>query len=235
MNQIQMNLNNKKNLIVIFGVPGAGKGVSAQLLKSKYKVAHISMGDLLRKYAENKIGIGIEHQADIEGGTSLVPCEAAFGALYQEIIKHMDDHKQIIIDGFPRTIFQLNLLNDLAEKHSVAIKFVLFDLHDENESIRRLTTRLHCNNCGWDYILEIPKNGLQCNFCDNQVVQRPTDTKETISKRFETYRDTTLTVVRYLQSVGKIDSIDCTVKFNEIPQMFLKYCQEHIGIGLDHD
>ncbi len=125
--------------IVLFGPPGAGKGTQAEKLIAKYKLVHLSTGDLLRSEIAAKSKLGMEAKAFMEKG-ELVPDSVVIGMIGARIQKETAA-KGFIFDGFPRTTAQANALDELlnANKTAISVMISLEVAHDE--LVKRLLNR----------------------------------------------------------------------------------------------
>ncbi len=171
----------EKKIISLIGLPGSGKGTLLSILDNdKFKI--ISISELLKQeiYSESKTGNQIEE--NINSG-ELVDDETVIYLLQSEIDKIKED-KIIILDGFPRTIKQI-------DKIEISC---LLELDVKEDIARdRILNRLICPNCKAVYNrkgLEAPKVENICNVCEEKLIQRTDDKKEIIEKRFQIYYET---------------------------------------------
>lgn len=125
--------------IVLFGPPGAGKGTQSEKLIEKYKLNHLSTGDLLR--AEIKAGtqLGKEAQKYTDNGL-LVPDEVVIGMIDNKI-KANKDSEGFIFDGFPRTVPQAGSLEQIATLNGIDISGMIALVVDEEELAKRIQIR----------------------------------------------------------------------------------------------
>lgn len=193
---------NKKNLIFI-GAPGSGKGTISNLLMELAPLAHISTGDILRDEIKRDTELG--RQAAVimkEGG--LVSDEIVVGMVKERLAK--DDCKAgFILDGFPRTLNQAELLNKvLADLGMTLDAVVFFNVKDET-LLARLTSRLSCK-CGavFNKLGMPPKVEGICDKCGQALFQRADDSLETAQNRLAVFYKQTQPVIDYYRTTGKM-------------------------------
>ena len=132
------------NNFIFLGPPGAGKGSLAVKVAEDYKIPHISTGDIFRANIKAQTPLGVKVKAIIDSG-ALVSDELTF-ELVKDRIAQDDCKNGYILDGFPRTIPQAEMLESLVSD----IKVVNFEIQDEIV-IRRLSTRRTCKACGANF------------------------------------------------------------------------------------
>ncbi|MBV6439289.1 MAG: adenylate kinase [Haliscomenobacteraceae bacterium CHB4] len=125
--------------LILFGPPGSGKGTQAQKLIAKYKLVHISTGDLFRYEMGNDTPLGREAKAFIAKG-ELVPDSVTIGMLRNKVEAHPDAHG-FIFDGFPRTIAQAEALDALLEEKGTSVTALVALQVDDEEIIERIKLR----------------------------------------------------------------------------------------------
>jgi len=180
--------------IIIFGPQGSGKGTQADIIAERLNICHITMGDLLRSEAKSGSELGQKINALINEG-QLVPDEIAF-ALIQERVVMSDCGLGFILDGFPRTLAQAELLDKM-----VAIDTALEIWISDEESIRRITDRRSCSSCGSVYhlIYNPPVIEGECDKCQSPLVIREDDKEKVIKKRLEVYHQQTEPLIKHYQ------------------------------------
>ena len=197
----------KKNLIFL-GPPGAGKGTFAIMLKDDHKLAHISTGEIFRHEIKNETELGKTAKKYVESG-GLVPDEIV-AAMVSKRLGQSDCNDGFILDGFPRTINQAELLKKaLAEKNTQIDAVILFNAGDDL-LIKRLTARMACPKCGKDYnrLFSPPKKEWICDTCNVELTQRKDDSLETAKSRLELYKKETAPLVEYYEKEKILCSID---------------------------
>jgi adenylate kinase len=188
--------------IVLLGPQGSGKGTQAKLISKYYGIPHISMGEVFRNVAEKNTELGRMVKSLIDKG-KLVPDDITV-KIVKDAIK--DCEKGFILDGFPRTIHQAKLLEDI-----VNIDFVLFIKISDEEGIKRLSNRVQCPKCGKIYNLYTspqPKTDNVCDDCGLKLVQREDDKPDAIMKRLEIYHRKTEPLVDYYGKKGVLHSVN---------------------------
>ena len=165
---------------VLLGPPGAGKGTQAVRLVEKYEIPHISTGDIFRKNIKEGTELGKKAQEYMNAG-ALVPDELVVD-LVKDRLQQDDCKNGFLLDGFPRTIFQAEKLDEFLSESNQKMDIVI-NLKVEKEAlIKRLTGRRVCKKCGASYhIVNIPpkKEGV-CDICGGELIQRKDDNIETV-------------------------------------------------------
>lgn len=167
--------------IVLFGAPGSGKGTQSANLETRYGLTHISTGELLREEIAEGTSVGHEVQALISEG-HLVSDELIFSLLKKAISNH-PDAKGFILDGFPRTTKQAELLDQLLEENNQKISLVLYLEVEHDTLIQRLLDR-----------------GTESHRAD--------DNKSVIINRLNVYMEQTLPVLAYYKKDQRATTID---------------------------
>jgi adenylate kinase len=201
---------------VLFGPPGAGKGTQAKLLSEKFGIPQISTGDILRNAVKNETELGKKVKAILDKG-ELVPDEVIV-ELVEERLKEADAQKGFILDGFPRTLFQAEALDEMLAKNNRDHLLVIRIKVSEEEIVKRLTSRRICEKCGFTYnlIYNPPPADGKCEKCGGKIIQRSDDTEETIRKRIRVYIDQTTPVIDFYRSRGNLHEVDGSRPVEEV-------------------
>ena len=202
---------------VFLGPPGAGKGTLAFEAAKYYAIPHISTGAMFRTAIKNQSALGKKIQAIINGGR-LVDDETT-SALVKERLAQDDAAQGFILDGFPRTIAQAQMLEQFCALDSV----VNFDLSDETV-IRRLSGRRLCTACGKSFHIEFMKPRTEgiCDDCNGSLITREDDKIEAIKKRLETYRQQTLPLIEFYRKKNMLTSLDAQSSPQVVLQNFIQ-------------
>jgi len=178
-------------IIVLLGPPGAGKGTQADLLSTRLGLPKIATGDVLRAALRDGTRRGLEAKAYMDRG-DLVPDSVILGIL-QDVMTSPAAKKGAILDGAVRTVPQAEGLAAMLKQIGRKVdKVLLFDVDDE-ELVKRLSTRTVCEGCQTPYMGREP--GSVCEKCGGKLVRRKDDEPEAIRNRLEVYRRQTAPVV----------------------------------------
>ena len=206
--------------IVMLGAPGAGKGTQAIMISEKFGLPHISTGDIFRSNIKNGTELGKEAKKYMDEGR-LVPDELTVRILLDRVSRE-DCAGGYVLDGFPRTIPQAEVLTKELSATGDAIDFALnIDVPDEN-IVNRMSGRRSCPSCGATYHIQYvpPKKEGICDECGNALILRDDDKPETVLNRLKVYHEQTQPLIDYYNAAGVLRTIDGTrdvdTVFNEI-------------------
>ena len=202
--------------IIMLGAPGAGKGTQAKLIAAKYNIPHISTGDIFRANIKEGTALGMEAKSYMDKG-QLVPDELTVKILLDRVAK--DDCKNgYVLDGFPRTIPQAEVLDEAVTKLNEKIDYAInVDVPDEN-IIKRMSGRRACVKCGATYhIVNVPpkKEGI-CDACGEALIVRDDDKEETVKARLTTYHAQTQPLIDYYNNKGILKEVDGIKDMNDV-------------------
>ena len=186
------------------------------MIAEKFAIPHISTGDIFRANIKNGTELGMEAKKFMDQGL-LVPDELTVKILLDRVAQD-DCKKGYVLDGFPRTIPQAEVLDkaltELGDKIDYAINV---DVPDEN-IINRMSGRRACVNCGATYhIVHIPskKEGI-CDTCGSELILRDDDKPETVKNRLDVYHKQTQPLIDFYEAKGVLKSVDGTVDMKEV-------------------
>lgn len=202
--------------IIMLGAPGAGKGTQAKMIAAKYQIPHISTGDIFRANIKNGTELGMEAKKYMDQG-QLVPDELTVKILLDRVAQP-DCSEGYVLDGFPRTIPQAEVLDNALNKLGDSIDFAIdVDVPDEN-IVRRMSGRRACLSCGATYHIEHipPKQEGVCDTCGQPLVLRDDDKPETVLKRLKVYHEQTQPLIDFYTKKGVLRSVDGTVDMNDV-------------------
>ena len=206
---------------VFLGPPGSGKGTQSALIIEKYKLPHISTGDMFRKAIAENSPLGIEADKYISKG-ELVPDDITISLLLKRLTG-ADCQNGFLLDGFPRTIAQAKALHELGIKIGKPIQLVLNLVIVEELLLNRVEGRRVCRDCNTSFNLKSkpPIIADVCDKCGGELYQRSDDNPESIKTRLHQHRTKTAPLLDYYREIGttvaNIDSLrDIPTVFKEI-------------------
>jgi adenylate kinase len=192
--------------IILLGPPGSGKGTQAKMIADKYKVKHISTGDILRENVRNGTPLGVEAKKFMDAG-KLVPDSLLIDIIKDRLAKP-DVKAGWMLDGYPRTIPQAEALDKILPSLGQKIDVVLnIDVPDA-ELIKRVTGRRMCK-CGTTYHVQFnpPKVAGKCDACGADLYQRQDDTEATVKQRLQAYHTQTQPLIDYYTKRGIVATV----------------------------
>ena len=195
------------NLILI-GPPGAGKGTQAENLQADFGLPYIATGDMMRAKRQEDSELGREIARVIAAG-ELVPDDVVCKVLLERVDAEGDDG--FLLDGFPRTERQADVLDQALERRGRKLTAVLLIEAADDVIIQRLAGRRVCSN-GHVYHVDFnrPKHEGVCDIDGTKLVQRDDDKPETIEKRLAVYHNETEPLVARYEEAGLLRSFDGT-------------------------
>ncbi|ESL09624.1 adenylate kinase [Trypanosoma rangeli SC58] len=189
---------------VLMGAPGCGKGTQSPFITQRYGVCHLSTGDMLRDAVAKRTSYGMKAKATMDAG-GLVSDDIVFGILKESIAKPECKYGYVV-DGYPRTLRQAELMEEAGEKVD---KVILFDAPDEVIVARTSGRWLH-RSSGRTYheVFLPPKVQGIDDVTGEPLTQRADDTKEVVKKRLETYRKENEPLIAHYKEKGVFERLD---------------------------
>ena len=194
--------------LILLGPPGAGKGTQGELIIEKYKIPHISTGDIFRAAVKEGTQLGIKAKQYLESG-QLVPDEIVVGIVAGRL-QQPDCSNGFLLDGFPRTIQQADALEEFLYGLNKKVTAVINIEVDFAILMARLTGRRVCRNCGAIYHIQNKreKSPGVCDQCGGEIYQRDDDLPETVQKRIQVYQRQTEPLISYYRKKGLLESFN---------------------------
>ncbi|MEM8771003.1 MAG: adenylate kinase [Pseudomonadota bacterium] len=174
-------------ILIFLGPPGAGKGTQARHIVDRYGVPQLSTGDMLRSAVAAETPVGLQAKAVMDAGNLV--SDNIVAAIVEERIEQDDCAGGFLLDGFPRTLPQAEMLDAMLEKKGISLDAVIELRVDEAVLIDRLRSR----------IAETKASGREVRKDDNE---------ETFKKRLEVYREQTAPLIPYYENQGKLKVVD---------------------------
>lgn len=190
--------------VILLAPPAAGKGTLAKQLEEKYGFVQLSTGDMLRERAEED-----QKLKEMMSTGKLINDELVFEALKSKLNKLGDI--PYILDGFPRTVDQAVMYDELLKEMNKDLGVVIYLDVDKEELKNRVVTRLVCPKCKKSYSTRnkdsFPKEEGLCDNCKEELIQRADDSEEVFNSRYEEYLTKTSPLVDYYESRGLLERI----------------------------
>jgi adenylate kinase len=190
-------------IIVLMGAPGAGKGTQARLIQERLGVPHISTGDMLRALRE------AEDIHTTQASGRLVSDDVVIGVVRERTARD-DCRNGYILDGFPRTLAQARMLEDLALEQGKAILAIVVDVPFDVLA-KRITGRRTCPVCGeiYNVFFKAPKADETCDLHPGvKLTIRPDDSAEKVRVRIQTFETETAPLIDYYEGSNRFHRVD---------------------------
>lgn len=195
--------------IILLGLPGAGKGTASAPIIDKYHVAHISTGDMFREAMAEETPVGLEAKKYMDAG-DLVPDEVT-AKLVEERLQKSDVLNGFILDGFPRTTVQAELLDQITERLNKPLSKVISIDVPEDILVERLSARYICKNCGATYnkISNPTKVAGVCDRCGGkEFYQREDDKPEVVKNRLKVNKEMNTPLIDFYDAKGLLTHVN---------------------------
>jgi adenylate kinase len=202
--------------IIMLGAPGAGKGTQADILSKEMNLPHIASGDLFRGAVEEKTEVGLLAKSYMDKG-ELVPDEITIKMILERVNKP-DCTSGCILDGFPRTLHQAEVLGRAFEEQGKTIDRAIYIEVPNEELVRRISGRRLCRVCQTPYhiISSPPKTPGKCDKCGGELYQRSDDKEETVKERISVFFAQTTPILDYYKKQNKLIKVNGNLGIQEV-------------------
>lgn len=196
-------------MYVLIGCPGSGKGTFAQNFK---EYDHLSTGDITRVELRNETEFGLKYKdAILNHVIGGIPFEEIQNLVEQRLEKSLKEQKGVILDGYPKTVGQCELLDEFIHKNDLKgrVIFIFFDVFEET-AIDRILYRQTCEKCNKIYNSKFfPSiNPDVCDECQGNLSKRMDDNIESTKKRVYEFKDKMKPVIEYYSNSSRLDMIN---------------------------
>jgi adenylate kinase len=194
--------------IILMGLPGAGKGTQAVFIVEKYKIPHLSTGDMFRTAVKEQTEMGLVAKSFMDRGL-LVPDEVVI-RIVRERLSSDDCQNGFLLDGFPRTTAQAEALDKVLAAIGRHIDHVINIEVPREVLLSRLTGRRICKSCGASYhvIYNSPAEEGRCDKCSGELYQREDDNEKTVATRLDVNLEQSALLLAYYQPKKFVRNID---------------------------
>lgn len=208
-----------KTELIMVGPPASGKGTQTKKLAVETNLKHVDTGSMLREAVASGTEAGNIAKSFMDKG-QLVPVDIVARIIKERLSK--DDCKNgFILDGFPRSLEQAEILDKILKEidgnNEVNLKVVYFDIPIDN-LIERIVNRRSCPDCGAIFnvkTMTLKKEG-KCDNCGAELVQRADDNEETAKSRFNTYFEQTAPLIDLYDNRNVLVKINAAGTIDEV-------------------
>lgn len=186
--------------LILLGAPGAGKGTQADVISKHLGIPTISTGSIIRENLKNGTELGLKAKSFMDSG-KLVPDSVVIDIIKNRLAQS-DCKSGFILDGFPRTVPQAQVLEEMGVNIDMAIEIFVSDA----DIVERMSGRRVCETCGLSYHTKYKpsKDGVTCDVDNGKLIQRADDKAETVLERLNVYHDQTEPLKEFYKSRGKL-------------------------------
>lgn len=222
----------ERQILLLVGAVGAGKGTQAEILQHELGLVHLASGELFRRAMREGTPLGEQAREYMERG-DLVPDEITIGMFMDELAQPAAA-RGAILDGFPRTVGQARALDERLASRGEHIRRVIYIEVPSEELVARVAGRFTCPSCGTPYhIVSDPPR--VADICDNDggvLTQRDDDHPEVVRARLAKQVPPMLEVVDHYERAGIVERIDGRLPIDEVTSRILR-AMEPTAEGVD--
>ncbi len=208
--------------IILIGAQGSGKGTQAELLEQALGVPHVASGDLFRKAIDEKTDLGLRAKTYLDRG-ELVPDDLTVAMVLSRLAEP-DCRPGVILDGFPRTVAQAQVLDKGLEDVGRQIDLVIYLNVPREELLRRLSGRYICraNQHVYNVYTHPPKVAGVCDLDGSELYQRSDDTGEAVQRRLDIFFNETIRLLDYYGGQHKLREVDGNQGIDQVQEALLR-------------
>ncbi len=196
------------NVVILLGAPGSGKGTLAVELAKVDGIRHLSSGDLLRAAVKAGTPAGVKAKEFMESG-NLVPDELIAEMIRDDIAADKGT-TTLLLDGFPRTVTQAEILGKMLAENNVGLRGALLLEVPDEVVVRRISGRRVCPKCGAGFNIDCLPSKVEgiCDVCGAELIIRKDDKPETVQHRLTVYAEQTYPLIAYYKERDQLATVD---------------------------
>lgn len=218
-----MDKNGNGLHVVFTGAPGCGKGTQARILKERAHICHLSTGEMLRAEAAKDTPLGRELKAVLDRGEFAT--DEMIIRMVSARIGESDCKNGFVLDGFPRTLPQAEVLESILQEKGITLNSVIEIQVPDEIIMERILGRYNCMKCGQGYHdkFQKPKIYGVCDVCGGtEFSRRADDNRTTVQNRLINYRSLTYPTIPYFEKKGLLSCVDGTGTIEATAQKIAK-------------
>ena len=195
--------------ILLMGAPNAGKGSVGEVLVDELNMVLVSIGALFRTEMAAGSELGRKAESYIKQGI-LVPNDLTFDMIINRIEQEDCQTRGFILDGFPRSMSQLEFLEKYLKESNTTLDKVIYIDVEEEVIYKRVSGRRLCRDCGAVYNINSKPSakGDRCEKCDGELYQRKDETPEVVATRIKSFKNDTFPILDYYKEKGLVYKVD---------------------------
>ncbi len=211
-------MNDKPFEIIVLGPPVSGKGTQAKLLSETFEIPHISTGTILHGIKSDASHPRNQEVAEYMDSGKLVPSELV-NQLVKDRINQEDCQIGFLLDGYPRTMEQAQVIDQAADLDYV----FLIQVSDETV-IERISGRRVCQN-GHTWHIKFSPTKVEgvCDTCGQPLFQRDDDKADVVRQRLNVYHENMTPIITYFRDKGKLLEIDGEQNIDKVFQQMVHH------------
>lgn len=209
-------------IIVMFGPPGVGKGTQSAKLAARYTIPAFSTGDMFRAAISGNTPLGQKIKATMDAGDLV--SDDVVNELVMDRLSQPDCARGLILDGYPRTVAQVKVLDDWLAKRNMVLDHVVELVVDREELVKRLAGRLYAPASKKTYHATFapPRVAGRCDVTGEELIHRDDDKPDVVRHRFDVYIKNTQPVLDYFAADGRLKRLDGMRGIDEVHADILK-------------
>jgi adenylate kinase len=212
--------------VVLLGPPGCGKGTQAEYLAARDEFVVVIVGDILRNRRDKFVAESEKTIGEIIDAGILLPDDVVSDLVEDELERIGNaSNKNVLFDGYPRTVRQAEALDRLAVKSGRVVNCVLNFVVDHETLAKRIVGRSRCAKCGKLYndFFARPLVDGRCDACGGEEFSRRADDNEdSLRKRLSEYHEKTSSLVDFYSVPKMLRNINAALDLKSVRKLIIE-------------